>query len=373
MLLRRSVAALVAVVATLGAMAAAQPRADAAQFTVSPVPVDATAANATAARELAIADGEQRAFRLLIDRMTQPNDRARVPKVTLAQLNDLVQGFEVANERRSGVRYLANYTFHFRPEAVRQFLRQAGVAFAETPSKPLIVLPVLHEAGRSVLWDDPNAWREAWANAKNAAAGLVPLVRPLGDLDDVQAIDGDSAAQGDDAGLRAISKRYGDGDILVTQATLKLDGGLHIVDVTSTRYTPGVNGVEQTWVSSTTATPGESDADAMGRAVAATQAQVEEAWRLANTLDTSQTGTLLARVPAASLQDWVAVRDRLSGVPAVRSSRLLALGREGARVEIRFVGDATQLRQALAQRDLELSGNDTDWVLQRRSGTAPPR
>jgi hypothetical protein len=309
---------------------------------------------------------------MLMDRLTQPNDRARVPKVTLAQLNDLVQGFEVANERRSGVRYLADYTFHFRPEAVRQFLRRAGIAFAETPSKPLIVLPVLHALGRSLLWDDPNPWREAWANTKSAS-GLVPLVRPFGDLDDVQAIDADTAAQGDDAGLRAVAKRYGDGDVLVTQATLKIDGGQHIVDVTSTRYTPGVAGVEQTWVSSTTANPGESDADAMGRAVAATQAQVEEAWRLANTLDTNQSGTLLARVPAASLQEWVAVRDRLSGVAAVRSSRLLALDREGARIEIRFIGDAMQLRLALAQRDLELSGNDPDWVLQRRSGAAPPR
>jgi hypothetical protein len=378
MLLRRWFAALAAVVATLAAVAAAaQPRADATKpradlFTVSPVPVDATAANASAARDLAIAEGEQQAFRMLMDRLTQPNDRARVPKVTLAQLNDLVQGFEVANERRSGVRYLADYTFHFRPEAVRQFLRRAGIAFAETPSKPLIVLPVLHALGRSLLWDDPNPWREAWANTKSAS-GLVPLVRPFGDLDDVQAIDADTAAQGDDAGLRAVAKRYGDGDVLVTQATLKIDGGQHIVDVTSTRYTPGVAGVEQTWVSSTTANPGESDADAMGRAVAATQAQVEEAWRLANTLDTNQSGTLLARVPAASLQEWVAVRDRLSGMAAVRSSRLLALDREGARIEIRFIGDAMQLRLALAQRDLELSGNDPDWVLQRRSGAAPSR
>jgi hypothetical protein len=377
MLLRRWFAAVAVVFATLGALpSAAQRRPDATRqradaFTVSSVPVDATAANATAARDLAIAGGEQRAFKLLMDRLTQPNDSARVPKATLAQLNDLVQGFEVANEHRSGVRYLADYTFHFRPEAVRQFLRQAGIAFAETPSKPLVVLPVLNADGRSVLWDDPNPWREAWANAK-LAPGLVPLTRPLGELEDIQAIDADAAAQGDDAGLRAISKRYDDADVLVTQATLKTDSAQHVVDVTSTRYTLGVAGVEQTWVSSTLAGPGESDGDTLSRAVAATLAQVEAAWRAANTLDASQSGTLLARVPAASLQEWVAVRDRLSGIPAVRSSRLLALDREGARIELRFIGDPKQLRLALAQRDLELSGEDPDWVL-RRAGAAAPR
>jgi hypothetical protein len=57
----------------------------------------------------------------------------------------------------------------------------------------------------------------------------------------------------------------------------------------------------------------------------------------------------------------------------VSSSTLLTLDRGGARIEIHFIGDPAQLRLALAQRDLELSGNDPDWVLQRRSAAAPPR
>lgn len=372
MLVKRWLAPLVALLASLGAARAAeQPRAD--MFTVSPVSVDATAANATAAREMATAEGEQRAFRVLLERLTQPAERARVPKLTLAELNDLVQGFEVAKERRSGVRYLADLTVHFRPDAVRQFLRQAGIGFVEAPTKPLIVLPVLHAAGRSVLWDDPNPWRDAWANAGDAA-GLVTLARPFGDLEDVQSIDADAAALGDDNGLRAVSKRYSDGDVLVTQATLKTDGEQHVVDVTSTRYTPGVAGVEQTWVAATVAKPGESDAETMGRAVAGVLAQVDAAWRAANTLDARQSGRLLVRVPAATLQDWVAVRDRLSDVPAVRNSRLIALDREGARVEVNYIGDAQQLRLALAERGLELGGSDPDWVLQRRSrAPAAPR
>jgi len=350
--------------------AAAQQRSDV--FTVSPVAVDATAANATAARDQAVATGESRAFDLLMQRLTLASDRARLPKIGAAQLNELVQGFEVAHERRSGVRYLADYTVHFRAEAVRQLLRQAGIGFAETQSKPLAVLPVLHQDERSTLWDDPNPWRDAWANAK-PAPGLVPLVRPLGELEDVQAIDAEAASHGDDERLQAISQRYRDADVLVTQATLRSDIEPHTVDITSTRYSPGLPGTEQTWVTSAAANPGESDADMLGRAIAETLSQVEEAWKSANILDFRQSGTLLVRVPAASLQDWVAVRDRLAGIPAVRGARLLALDREEARVELRYVGDPGQLRLALAQRDLELGGNDPDWTLQRRSATAAPR
>lgn len=337
-------------------------------FTVSPVAVDATAANATAARDQALADGQQRAFQILVHRLTLATDRGRLPHLGNAQIVDLVQGFEVANERRSGVRYLADYSFHFRPDAIRNLLRQSGIAFAETPSKPLIILAVLHAGDRTVLWDDPNPWRAAWANSK-LAPGLVPLIRPMGELDDVAAIDADGAARGDDRALQAISQRYGGDDVLVTQATLKGDGSRSI-DVSSTRYSPGRPGGEQTWITTIVATSGEADADMMDRAVADTTTQIEEAWKVANVLDFSQAGALVARVPISALKEWIAVRERLIGIPAVRGSQLLSLDHEGAVVEIRFVGDPAQLRLALAQHDLDLDGGDANWTLQRHGAAA---
>jgi hypothetical protein len=51
----------------------------------------------------------------------------------------------------------------------------------------------------------------------------------------------------------------------------------------------------------------------------------------------------------------------------------MAIDRGGAQVEIRYVGDPAQLRLALAQRNLELSGNDPDWVLRQRGGGGAPR
>jgi hypothetical protein len=370
MLLRRSLVVLALLLSCARYGAIAQQRADV--FTVAPVAVDVTAANANAARDQAISEGERRGFDLLLQRLTLVADRNRLPRVSAAQLNDLVQSFEVAHERHSGVRYLADYTVHFRPEAVRQLLRQAGVGFAETRNKPVVILPVLRQDDRSVLWDDPNPWRDAWGSA-NPATGLVPVARPLGELADVETIDAQAASRGDDERLQAISQRYGGDDVLVTQAVLKADGSAHAVDVTTTRYSPGSPGAEQTWVTAVRADPGESDRDMLARAAASTLAQMEEAWKAANILDYRQSGTILARVPATSLQDWLAVRDRLSGVPAVRGSRLLSLDRAEARIEIRYVGDPGQLRLALAQRDLELSGGDPEWVLQRRTAAAAPR
>src|ERR1700691_1885985 len=112
-------------------------------FTVAAVPVDATADNANAARDQARADGEQRAYQILLARLTRGADRDRLPRANAALLDTLIGSFEVAHERRSGVRYLADYTFHFRADAVRRLLGQAGVPFAGTESKQLFVLAVL--------------------------------------------------------------------------------------------------------------------------------------------------------------------------------------------------------------------------------------
>jgi hypothetical protein len=369
--IRRGLFASVAAVAALvsvGFSAAAADRA--AVFTVS-VPVDATAANANAARDAARLDGERRAYTALLDRLTLARDHARLPAASDAALNDIVQGFEVANERRSSVRYLADYTFHFRADAIEQLLRDQKIPFAETPSKPVVVLAVLEGANGPVLWDDPNPWREAWINAK-PSQGLVPLTVPLGEVEDVTAIDAAAADTGDDARLQAISMDYSDGDVLVARATIRTSNDTKAVDVTSTRFVPGQVGSEQSWVESFVAFAGESDPDLLARAVAGTADQVAEAWKQANLIDYSQTGELVVSVPAGDLPSWIAVRDRLAAIQAVQRVELTALDRQRALVSLHYVGAVAQLRSALVQHDLDLTGSDPNWVLERRDVAPQP-
>lgn len=339
-------------------------------FAVS-VPVDATAANANAARDTAQLDGQKRAYVALLERLTLASDHARLPAPTDAILNDAVQAFEVANERRSNVRYLADYTFHFRPEAIERLLRDQGIPFAETPSKPLLVLAVLEAANGPVLWDDPNPWRDAWAHAA-LPTELVPLRMPLGEVEDVTAIDAASADKGDDPHLQAISANYGNGDVLVTRATMRRAGNADAVDINTTRFVPSQPGGEQSWVTSFTANAGESDQDFLARAVARTIVQVEEAWKQANIIDYSQAGDLVVTVPASDLPSWIAVRSRLATIPSIQRMELIALDRQRALVALHYVGDTMQLRLALAQHNLDLTGDDPNWVLQRRGAASAP-
>jgi hypothetical protein len=333
-------------------------------FTVAGVPVDATAANAVAAREAARLDGERRAIRILLERLTLPSDQGRLPRVGDQALPNLVRDFEVAGERSSGVRYLAQYTFRFRPDGVRALLRNAGVPFTETQSKPVVVLPVLRGAA-AALWDDPNPWRDAWASRKTPD-GLVPLAVPLGDVEDVAAIDADRAIAADPASLAAIAARYNAGDALVAIASPQPTGEL---EVSLRRVAPGGASVA---IPSPAfkPNPGESQEALMQRAVTASAASVAEAWKRDTMLDTSRQGTLTAQVPVSDLRDWIAVRSSLSGIPAVVGADLVSLARDGASVTLRYLGDPDRLRLALAQHDLALEGGEGSWTLQRRGAAA---
>jgi hypothetical protein len=335
---------------------------------VANVPVDATAANANAARDQARSAGQRAAYEMLLDRLTLEADRKRRPAASEALLNDIIGGFEVASERTSGVRYLAKYTYHFRPDAVRRMLRQAQLPFCETPSKPVLVLAVT-PGDPPMLWEDPNPWRDAWASHP-PQNGLVPLVQPYGDLEDVQAIDATAALKGDADRLQAISHRYNDADVLVTLAALDPAG--HSVAVQATRYSLSGGLPPQSWSKSYAAAADQKDADVLASAVAGTAAQVEQAWKQANILDYSRAATLIARVPTGELKRFLDVRNRLAQLSVIQRSELLSLNRDEARIAIHYFGSPDQLRTALAQRDLTLDGQDPDWTLERRAAPSSP-
>src|SRR5260221_3487060 len=154
-------------------------------FTVTGVTVDATAATPTAARDAAVADGQRKAFRQLLERLTAPADYARLPRLADRDIVPLVTGFEVQEERASTVRYLATLTYSFRASAIRALLKGAGVAFAQTASRSVLLVPLLKPAtGAPLLWEDPNPWRRAWLDHP-PTTGLVPVVVPTGEVEDV--------------------------------------------------------------------------------------------------------------------------------------------------------------------------------------------
>jgi hypothetical protein len=352
---------------------------DASEAYSTTVKVDATADSAAAAREVARIDGQRRALAAVIEHLSGSSE-TKPPKLDDKAITDMVDSFEVTNERMSAVRYVADYTFHFRPSKVRRLVRVVDTTPTETGSKsaadnagktppdsgnrPMVVLPVYQDGASLTLWDDPNGWRAAWAQ-RSAGSGPARFTLPLGDAKDLAAIDAEKAGSGKPEALTSIAQRNGASEAVVALATARhQDGRLAGLEVSMKRYRYGH--LIDTQGNSFEADPGESEADFLRRVANAVAADIEK-----NTgARSDQPASLAVAVPITSLGEWLQVRERLASVASIRKVDLLSLSRQEARLEIKYVGGQDQLKSSLAEVNLDLGGDGPVWRIQPSGATS---
>lgn len=362
-------------VVLLGALALAGAsgvaRAQGDLYTVENVAVDEKAENASAAREKALARGHVEALRTLLSRLLPPGELSRLPAIGPNEAAQLVRDFEVRNERTSAVRYLADLTFRFDEEAVRWYLRNQGIGHAETQSKPVLVLPVYGQPGQERLWEDPNVWWRTWAS-RPGQSGLVPIVAPLGDLQDVSTITAEQALAGDSGRLMRIAERYGAEDVLVVHAvpTPAVDGAAGGVQILTSRY-----GREPhpALIENVVQNPGEPLEQTYARAAETVAGTLQREWQQQTVLQPGTGNRITVRVPTPTLNDWLAVKQRLSGVAGVERAVVSKVSRSATELDIAYLGDERQLELAMQQRDLDLTYDTTEgaWLLRPRGAATP--
>jgi hypothetical protein len=325
------------------------------------VKVDATADNAADARRLARIDGQRKALDAVVAKLSGSTDTSKLPRLDDNAITSLVDSFEVADEHMSAVRYLADYTFHFRAAKIRRLMRDAGIGRAEAAAKALVILPVYRDGAAPVLWDDPNPWREAWAK-RPAGSGPVRLVVPLGGVADLSTLDAQQAVSGDAQALQAIAQQNGGNAALVALATPeRQDGRLAALAIEIKRYEQGRLADSQS--ERVEAKPGESSEALIARAANALAGGLESGNGKLADANAQAAASLTASVPITDLGEWVAMRQRLAAVPAVRKVELLSLSRREAKIAITYRGTPDELKSSLAGADLELGGGDPAWRL----------
>lgn len=327
-------------------------------YTVEGVEVDATAANAVAAREKAFEEAQVKAFAALAERLLTIEELAAYPMPDAATISGFVQDFEVTNEQLSAVRYKGVYTFRFRPSSVETHLStrersevstsaSASVNSSASSRKPVLVLPFMLVGTRTVLWDDNNPFMAAFARAENAGQGaLVPTIRPLGDLEDVSQIRDDQALNYDKSLLAKMTQRYDAQDAVILLAERRAQGGL-TVSVYSTQ------GALPEFLKAVTveADPQTPEPMLFDRAVAEVQAVLKEtgkkqAQQQARALETA---TLKARARFSSVQEWVRLKRAIESVSGVSALQVQGIKPKEAVVEISYAGGLERLTFALSQ------------------------
>jgi Uncharacterized protein conserved in bacteria (DUF2066) len=326
-------------------------------YTVSGIDVDVTGADALKARDQAIWEAKRRGAQQLADRMVAPEDRGRVPPLDDARLDSMVRGVEFANDRSMGNHYIGSITVVFAADQVKAWLSAGGIKSAETVTRPALVIPLWKgNAGVEPL-DDRNAWRDAWRTLDSTVSS-VPTTIIRGDQLDQNALSAEEAFIGDTAALSRLNERYRVPTIIV--AIVEGDKTSGPLTVSGIRYDT------QTGVRTELPKVSVTAPDQLPDAVRRMHAKLDQDWRGVATVRRDSEDALDVVVPIRTLGDWVQIRQRLGGVPAVKRMTVRTLEAERADIRLDFYGTPEELQRTLAQAGLQLTKEADEWRLQAR-------
>ncbi len=331
-----------------------------AVFTVQDIKVDVTSDSASISREQAFAKAQYRAFKQLVDRLLSEDQLEFFVMPAPSVISALVKDFEITEEQLSNVRYIGTYIFRFENDAVRNYLGGQGFAYTDVSSKPVLILPFYQQGARTLLWGIENPWLAAWSSAQSSQ-GLVPVIIPIGDIQDVSDIGDNESLNWSPEKLNDLTQRYAAGESIIMLATPEWNNGtiaaegsppdrLTIMVYRTSRGTP-----EFTSRVHITAEDIALHENIFSAGVRQSRKNLQTAWKRQTLVNAAQGNNLKVRVKFETIKEWVETQKKLRRVQGVGDMKLLSLKQNEANLELTFRGSEHRLRLALAQADMTLS------------------
>jgi hypothetical protein len=132
------------------------------------------------------------------------------------------------------------------------------------------------------------------------------------------------------------------------------------------RQCRGIRHDTQTGARSEIAKVPVENAGQLAEAAKKVHARVNDEWRSIAVVRRDSQDAIDVVVPIRALGDWVQVRQRLGGVPAVKSVVVRSLESDRAELHLEYYGTADELQRTLAQAGLRLDKEADQWRLQPR-------
>ncbi|WP_421696606.1 DUF2066 domain-containing protein [Aestuariivirga sp.] len=332
-------------------------------FAVQGVDVDVTSTDATTAKNQALMDVQVKAFFDLVEKLGSPELAIQLrEKLTPEDIAPYLRSLSIEKETSAPGRYIGTFTVRFLPDKMQKFFTAYGIRVPSKQADPVLVIPLYRAPDGLKLWED-NPWRQAWINLKGEQ-GIVPIIVPLGDLEDSETLNAEDAARADAVKLDTIRKRYDAPSILVAQAEPAPDGGLHVFIEGDTKLgSVTINKIYQAEPGTTEtaeATAVLAFQKAIFKAYQAQAAKVaEDAARSANTPQ-----SLAVTVPFNSPTEWNAIRSRILTTPNVTTVDLSTLSTEGAVIRLVYTHSLEDLQGNMQRVGLNLTQTGSGWIIQ---------
>jgi hypothetical protein len=340
--------------------ASCEARAADAVFTVANYPVEARADNAVAAKEKALADGQQAAFRSLLKRLVAVTAYPRIKNLAGVRAVDLVDGVRVRSERNSTTDYIASLDFSFQSKAVRDLLRREGIPFTDEQAPAVVLVPVWRTGAAPAR--DQAAWTNVWKGLDLEHALTPVKLQVLKKEIAPAAIE--ALAGGDGGAIRSFVAAYGSEYVLI--AVAERDAAANRLNVTiSGRDAVGAFTLRRGY---------RLDASDPGYtselAAVISLGILEGRWKAiksrggaASAASAAGDVDLLIAVEFRGMSEWQDISRKLAATPGVEELEVAGLSARGARVTLRYAEGAERLAEVLARQGLSLRNTGGSWML----------
>jgi hypothetical protein len=329
-------------------------------FAVQGVAADVTDKDVATAKNKALFDVQMKAIVMLAQRLGNETFAAEIAKLEPKDVLPLLKSLSIEEEGTGPGHYIGKFTVRFIPEKVQRLFESYGVAVVSEQATPMLVLPIWKTADSTQLWEE-NLWRTAWLNL-HAEQSLVPLIVPIGDLEDTAAITAQDVLNLDPIKLEALRRRYGTRTILVAIAEPAEGNGVRAMMNAESELG------KITFDKIYTADPPTLEASATLAASRFHAVMVDkyksDTSRVRQVESEAVSHSIPVAVPFSSPSEWNAIRSRIISSPGVIGVDVSTLGGDGAVIRLMYVGDLQIVQTSMQGTGLQMSQIGGNWVIQ---------
>ena len=356
----------VLVFASGGAMAAGP--VETSVFAVQGVEVDVTDTDATTAKYKALIAAQIKAFNVLATRLGNASLIENVAKFDEKRVLPFLKSLSIEEESISPGRYKGKLTVRFLPAKIRTLYGSFGVKVEGEQGPSFLVLAIWKDNGTQVLWQD-NPWRQAWINLR-AEQSLIPIIVPLGDLEDSGGISVTDVLSEDAVKIEKIRRRYDVASVLVAFAEPAEGGGVHATMAGKSPLGKLIFDKVYTAESGTLQDSVELAAkrfhDVMVDKFKSGGIKVASEQSASKAKDeNSKRKSLSVSVPFAGPSQWNGLRSRLLSTPGILGLDVSSLAADGAIVSLTYTGNLDEVETSLQASGLRLTRVDGGFVVEQ--------
>ena len=363
--------------------AMAKPGAD-RTYTIANYPVEARAANAVAAKDTAIADGQKAAFRALLKRIVPVTSYRDIERIAATDPATLIDGVAVRSERNSATEYIASLDISFQAAEVRDLLNRQGIPFVDTQAPATIILPLTRDAKAAAgpageFRAASGAWGAVWPTL-DLANSVSPLraetLKPELGPDTLRGLYDDATRT---ASIMTLAAAYGTDQVVVAIAEVDTEG--RKVNV----LLAGQDGAGPFALNRAYRLNDGDLAYTLELAAVVSQGVLEGRWKAVNSGGSvaaaaaspysADPGGYAATSPAgddvafdaqfSGQTEWNAMRRVLLEAPGIDDIRIGTVSAGNASVSVKYPGGGPALAQVLASYGIALTDTGGLWVMRQ--------